>query len=120
MHCDSLASLGVTFGEGDKVANYVIVRAGAVRELHLMHFDTMTGELARVVKFVVESDYALDVQVEEGVDQVLRAHTMTCSTPSGVRWIDWARKGDDLVRDYPAQIRRFQHILELSRVKIGL
>ena len=85
-----------------------------------MHFDTMTGELARVVKFVVESDYALDVQVEEGVDQVLRAHTMTCSTPSDVRGIDWARKGDDLVRDYPAQIRRFQHILKLSRVKIGL
>ena len=119
MHRDSLTSLGVAFGEGDEVANYVVVRAGAVGELHFVHFDAISRELARVVKFVVESDYALDVEVEEGIDQVSRAHTMTCTTPSGKGGIDWARKGDDLVRDNPAQIRRFQHILEFSRVKTG-
>jgi hypothetical protein len=116
----SLISTRIAISKRNEVAYDSVIRAGTIRVLHLVYLNLVARKAVSIVELVVEPDDALDVHVEELVDQVVRPHITADACSSGVHRVLRRREGDDLVGHYPAQIPATEHLLELKAVKSSL
>jgi hypothetical protein len=85
----------------NKLLDNCVLRAAAVRKLHLMHFDALTFKLCCFVQLVIKTDNPLYFSLEE------MAHKVTGSDIlSTVFVVARSRRGkcDYLPGNYPAQI----------------
>ena len=74
VYSDGLPTSRITLSQGNEIANYPILRAGAIREFHLMNLDLVSCEAVSIVKFTVKPDYTLDIQVKELFYEVIWPH----------------------------------------------
>lgn len=77
VYCHSLTPLDILVDQDDKALDNVVIGAGAVGKLHLVHCDSVSSELARIVELVIQPDDSLDVVVLEAVHEVVGAER-TC------------------------------------------
>ena len=121
MHSHSLTPTRVAFCDGDEVTDDLVLRARAIRELHLVNVDRMSGEVNRLIQFVVQSKDTLDVQVDKGFDKVIRPDNVfvhyAIASIDRLRRVLRRREGYDLIRNYPAEVTLVKHLLELEAVK---
>lgn len=120
MHSHGLTFARVTLGQRNEFANNAVFRARSVWKLHLVHLDRVAREARSVVQFVVEPDDTLDVHVNKVVNQVVWSDVSAHSGAPCISRVLRRRKGDDLLRNDPAQVAMSQHLLKLKAIKRGL
>lgn len=111
---DRLPFADIAAGHIYEVLDDGVIRAAAIRELHLVHADALSLEVGCIVKLVIQSDDSFHLRLEEVAHQVARPHCLGAklAVTRGRRC-----KRDYLSGDHPAEITALQDPLEVRRVE---